>query len=122
MDNRTSARCLWCERPFRARRGGSPQRFCCAAHRIAFSSALRRWGERAVASGTLTVDHIKNADLAACTLLSGGVSALPVHRGDKPDLLITLLELPGDGWFRVVDMLPAELADKICDRIEASTG
>ena len=135
--NLPPAHCLWCERPFGSRRGGSPQRFCCAAHRIAFWSALRRWGERAVASGGLTVDHIKNADPAACTLLPGGVSAPPVHRGGKPapvapaassddaaelldDLLITLLELPGDGWFRVVDMLPTELVDKICDRIEAS--
>src|SRR6516162_1656841 len=40
--------CLWCKRPFRARRGGSPKRFCCAAHRIAFWSAARRWAERAV--------------------------------------------------------------------------
>ena len=134
-----STTCLWCGKAFAPRRGGSPKRFCSATHRMAFWSALRRWGERAVASGALTVDHIKNADPAACTLLPGGVSALPVHRGDNSapvappassedaaelldDLLITLLELPGDGWFRVVDMLSAELVDKICDRIEASTG
>jgi hypothetical protein len=43
--------CAWCDRPFPARRGGSPQRFCCAAHRIAFWSALRSWAERAVAAG-----------------------------------------------------------------------
>src|SRR6516165_404440 len=52
--------CLWCKRPFRARRGGSPKRFCCAAHRIAFWSAARRWAERAVVSGLLSVDNIRN--------------------------------------------------------------
>jgi hypothetical protein len=43
--------CLWCERPFRAHRGGSPKRFCCGAHRMAFWSSLLRWAERAVAAG-----------------------------------------------------------------------
>jgi hypothetical protein len=33
-----------------------------------FWSALRRWGERAVAAGFLTIDAIKNGDPAACTL------------------------------------------------------
>jgi hypothetical protein len=32
-----------------------------------------------------------------------------------------LLELPGDGWFKVMDMLPVEVVDKLCDRIEADT-
>jgi hypothetical protein len=58
--------CLWCKRPFRARRGGSPKRFCCAAHRIAFWSAARRWAERAVVSGLLSVDDIRNDPTEAC--------------------------------------------------------
>jgi len=66
--------CLWCQRPFPARRGGSPKRFCSAAHRTAFWSALRRWGEKAVATGMLTMGDIRNGDPAACTLLSGGSS------------------------------------------------
>ena len=65
------ADCLWCNRKFppRSRAGGSPQRFCCAAHRMAFWSALRRWGERALAAGVLSIDQIRNGSLAACTLV-----------------------------------------------------
>lgn len=69
MTEGNSPLCLWCERPFRARRGGSPQRFCGAKCRTSFWSALRRWGERAIAAGLLTVADIRNGDPAACTLL-----------------------------------------------------
>jgi hypothetical protein len=62
--------CLWCQRPFEPRRGGSPQRFCEARCRTAFWIALRRWGERALAAGLLTVSDVqKNGDPTACTLL-----------------------------------------------------
>ena len=64
----TSTSCRWCGRPFRARQGGSPQRFCGARCRTMFWSALRRWGERAVAGGFVTIDAIKNGDPAACML------------------------------------------------------
>jgi hypothetical protein len=44
-----------------------------------FWSALRRWGERAVAAGFLTIDAIKdvikNGDPAACTLPRTTISA-----------------------------------------------
>jgi hypothetical protein len=53
MTEETLTLCPWCERPFRARRGGSPQRFCGSKCRATFWSALRRWGERAVAAGIL---------------------------------------------------------------------
>jgi len=56
--------CLWCGHPFQARRGGSPKRFCSAAHRIAFWSALRRWAELAVASGALTARGDRSAPVA----------------------------------------------------------
>jgi len=75
-------RCLWCRRAFVAHRGGSPQRFCRARCRTAFWSALRRWAERAVAAGALTIDHIRNADPAACTLLLGAIS--PPLVGQRP--------------------------------------
>jgi len=68
--------CLWCGHPFQSHRGGSPQRFCSAQHRNEFWSALRRWGERAVASGRLTIDHIKNGDAAACTLPPGAAQSV----------------------------------------------
>jgi hypothetical protein len=60
--------------PFRARHsGGSPQKFCCAAHRTAFHSAARRWAERAVSLGRLSVAELK-ANPAACTLPPAAIS------------------------------------------------
>jgi hypothetical protein len=64
--------CLWCGKGFERHCGGSPQRFCSAAHRTAFWSALRRWAERAVAADALTVDHIRNADPAGSVHASLG--------------------------------------------------
>jgi hypothetical protein len=75
------AKCSWCGQDFQARRGGSPRRFCSAEHRSLFWSALRRWGERAVADGTLTIADIRNGDPAACTLLGAAVSPPPVSPG-----------------------------------------
>jgi hypothetical protein len=43
-----------------------------------FWSALRRWGERAVAAGFLTIDAIKNRDPAACTLPPAAFSFSPI--------------------------------------------
>jgi hypothetical protein len=128
--------CLWCERPFQERRGGSPKRYCSAAHRMAFWSALRRWAERAVAAGVLTVDHIRNGDPAACTLLPGAVSpsaifepqdAAPAASADSAeevaelldDFLVALLELPGDTWPDLTAALPDELFDRIDRYLEA---
>ena len=133
----TSTACIWCGRPFRARRGGSPKRFCSAAHRISFWSALRRWAERAVAAGVLTVDHVRNRDPGACTLLLGGKSPAPVLEHQKPapfapgespdetaqlldDLLMALLDLPSDGWIDLVEALPDELFDRIDRYLESS--
>jgi len=65
--NGSSNFCQWCERPFEGRRGGSPQRFCGAGCRTAFWSALRRWGERAIGAGVLTVADLRSGDPAACT-------------------------------------------------------
>ena len=60
--------CQWCETPFRARRGGgTPQRFCGPNCRTKFWSALRRWGEQAIATGVVTIPHVKNGIVAACT-------------------------------------------------------
>src|SRR4051794_17486369 len=60
--------CRWCTKQFKARRGGSPQCFCGPRCRTAFWSALRRWGERAVATGVLIIADLRDADPAACTL------------------------------------------------------
>jgi hypothetical protein len=71
MSENSSNPCEWCGKPYRPRRGGSPQRFCGSGCRTAFWSALRRWGERAIAAGVLTIPDVRNGDPAACTLLSG---------------------------------------------------
>ena len=79
-----SLACVWCQRLFEPRRGGSPQRFCARKCRTAFWTALRRWGERAVAVGILTIADIKNGDPAACTLaqdsanVAGGYVTPPI--------------------------------------------
>jgi hypothetical protein len=70
--------CRWCERQFRARRAGSPQRFCGAKCRIAYWTALRRWGERAIAAGILTIADLRNGAAEACTLIPGAVRSARV--------------------------------------------
>jgi hypothetical protein len=129
--------CLWCGRSFPARRGGSPQRFCCAAHRLAFWSALRRWAERAVAAGVLTVADVRNGATPACTLRPGGISPAPVSEPQKPspvapaeryseaeelldDLLCALFtEIPDNLWYNLAAALPNELFDRIDQHFEA---
>jgi hypothetical protein len=74
----TSPVCPWCKRAFPARRGGSPKRFCCAAHRTAFWSAARRWAEKAVVSGFLSVDDIRNGAGEACTVLREAGLPVPI--------------------------------------------
>jgi len=134
--NATSTACNWCGRPFRTRRGGSPKRFCSATHRAAFWSALRRWGERAVASGILTVADVRDSAAVACTLLSRGISATAISPAQKAapvppaagpdganelldDFLIALLDSPGDTWPDLAAALPDELFDRIDRYLEA---
>ena len=82
--------CLWCGHPYRARRGGSPQRFCRTRCRITFWSALRQWDERAIAAGTLTVIDLRNGATAACTL-----QGEPVLRGSpQPSYLRPRRQFP----------------------------
>jgi hypothetical protein len=70
-------KCLLCDRPFRARRtGGTPKKFCSPAHRNAFHTAARKWAEKAVADGRITLDDLKH-DPAACTLLPTAFSVSP---------------------------------------------
>jgi len=55
----TLLRCFWCDVPMIPGRRGSPRRFCSTAHRLAFWSALRKWGMRAVAAGLITADNLR---------------------------------------------------------------
>jgi hypothetical protein len=52
--------CLWCETAFEPRKAGSPQRFCTSKCREEFHSAGRRYAERAVLGGLLTVADLRN--------------------------------------------------------------
>jgi len=110
--------CAWCGRPFPARRGGSPQRFCCAGHRIAFWSALRRWGERALAADILTIGDIRNGSPAACTLPPARVSSTaevtsPESCDEARDLLHALLSVPSDGWHALAAVMSDELFGRL---------
>jgi hypothetical protein len=67
----SEVKCSWCRQDLQPRRGGSPQRFCSAEHRSLFWSALRRWGDRAIAAGILTIADLKSGIVAACTLTEG---------------------------------------------------
>lgn len=82
MVSDTTSECLWCDRPYQPRRHGSPQRFCGAGCRTAFWSALRRWGERAIEAGILTVADVRDGDPEACTLVSR--ATLPTPMDDVP--------------------------------------
>ena len=53
---------------------------------MAFWTALRRWGERAIDAGVLTIDDIRKGDPAACTLLVGASSGTPVGEVLPPRL------------------------------------
>jgi hypothetical protein len=68
-DEGSEPKCFWCCNRFTPRRGGSPRRFCSPRHRKEFHSAARRFGERAVAAGILTIADLRSGAGAACTLL-----------------------------------------------------
>ena len=84
LNQKTLTSCQWCEGPFRARRAGTAQRFCSSKCRSAFWTALRRWGESAVAAGVLSLDEIREGAPAACMLLSGGEAPAPGQSAPVP--------------------------------------
>jgi hypothetical protein len=94
---------------------------------MAFWSALRRWGERAVDSGMLTVADVRNDAIAACTLLPAAISPAPMdppvkpapvapaeRPGDPAELLAALLGVPSEGW----PALAAAMSDELFDRLK----
>jgi hypothetical protein len=89
-----------------------------------FWSALRRWAERALSAGVLTIADIKNGDLAACTLPGPAISPPPVSQGRvQPGEVLDAAEIVEDKLSKVqlwdgVDTVPpltssfaAELSD-----------
>jgi hypothetical protein len=59
--------CLWCGGPMTARQRGSPKRFCCDPHRMAFHSAARRFVSRMIDEGRLSVADL-HASRKACAV------------------------------------------------------
>ena len=122
-------KCLWCSRVFAPRAtGGSPAKFCSAAHRKAYHSAVRHWAEAEIAGGRLTVAQIRNG--AACTLATAAASPAqgsaiedpaPVAPAERPgeaeellgDLLQVLFGLRGDAWSTVAAAVPVDLQQRI---------
>jgi hypothetical protein len=104
--------------------------FCGPACRTAFHTAARRWAEGAVAVGVLTIADIRKGRLAACTLLPEGISPVPIFSDEQPasvapaespgeaadlldDLLIALLDLPGNAWPDLAVALPDEVFNRV---------
>jgi hypothetical protein len=64
--------CLWCERPFQARRdGGKRQVFCRTVCRRAFHAAVRTWVLGELAAGNIAISDVRNGPPAT--------RALPTH-------------------------------------------
>jgi hypothetical protein len=79
-----TASCAWCGRAFIPRAtGGKRQVFCRPACRRGFDAAGRRWMSEAIASGTLTVDALRNGAAATRALLSGVISPAPISEPQK---------------------------------------
>ena len=74
---------MWCDSSFEPHRGGSRQMFCGAACRASFHREARRWCERAIADGRLTVEALR--DGAACTLPGGAEAPLPQSDMEPPE-------------------------------------
>ena len=67
--------CLWCGRPFQARRdGGKRQVFRRPACRRDFDAAGRRWVAEAIATGAMTVDALRNGLAATRALVPAAIS------------------------------------------------
>src|ERR1051325_1260410 len=64
--------CLWCDEPLAGGRRGSPKVVCSSICRGRFHTASRRWAEREVRSGRLSVADIRKEAPKACTLSTGG--------------------------------------------------
>ena len=59
--------CFWCGAEFLAKKvGANPKRFCSEGCKNCFHSAARRWPERAIADGHLSLSDLR-APAASCT-------------------------------------------------------
>jgi hypothetical protein len=107
MTQGSSALCEWCELPFRARRGGSAQRFCRAKCRNMFWSALRRSGDRALAEGILSMTDLRRGVATACTLRQRTERLPPLSDTGRHDLALP------DGLLRFSVELEPAIVDQL---------
>jgi len=90
-----------------------------------FWSALRRWGERAIAGGILTIADVRNSDPAACTLPGAAISPPLVSQG-QGDMIVSLevgscatADLVALGWLAASDQSDKDaLTHALIDLIE----
>ena len=103
-------KCLWCDRAFTPRAtGGSPTKFCSAAHRKAYHAAVRHWAEAEIAGGRLTVTQIRNGAAAASSTQGSAIDDLAPIAAERfgeaaemlADLVGVLFGLRGDVWSAV---------------------
>jgi hypothetical protein len=90
----------------------------------------------AIAGGTLPLDVLRNGAATTRALLPGARSPAPIDPAPKPapvapaesigeaeelldDLLIALLELPGDAWPDLAAALPDEVFERLDRWLEA---
>ena len=72
-------RCFWCGTKFSAKTvGANPKRFCSALCKNRFHTAARRWVERALADGRLSLNEL-GAPSASCTTVGGALEAHNKH-------------------------------------------
>jgi hypothetical protein len=103
-----AARCPWCTRLFRPRRGGHAQRYCRLLCRRACHAAARRWALDAIDKGALTAGDIKNGLNATRALLSEAEGTLPRVRHRPMVLRLEILQNAVDdlcrlGWLDGAD-------------------
>jgi hypothetical protein len=128
--------CLWCGKGFAPRRdGGKRQVFCRPACRRGFDAAGRRFVAEAIASGTLSLDALRNGAAATRALLAGATppsavsepqDAVPAVSADRADevvglldeLLCALIELPGEAYADIMTAIPEPLSDRLDRYIE----
>jgi hypothetical protein len=71
--------CLWCGAEFLAKKvGANPKKFCSALCKNEFHTATRRWVERALADGRLSLNDL-GAPSVSCTTVGGALEAHNKH-------------------------------------------
>jgi hypothetical protein len=101
--------CLWCGKGFASRRdGGKRQVFCRPACRRGIDAAGRRWVSEAIATGTLTVEALRNGAATTRALPPGAIAPAAISEHEKP-ALVASGESPDEG---------AELLDELLDRVD----